>query len=467
MCANGPEATPAPCIWHRRGGIGKLTLIDLGDFLLVVGGFEIAIQVEHVTRIWRMGGPSTPAQPKAETARCAWLPRKTVRTWSLGEIAIAGGEVGEACGSPRIRGLAFLCARIVKDGLGIGALEDLFAGRCVGGGCECGCGFVVNEDAASEGGFGLEAGQLRGEGSKLLLQFADLLLLVLKVGRADGAVAMLHAGKDRLDGIEIRLGDGIKLVIVAFGAAQREAKKGGAGGVHHVGKLICTLHHLQVFVLPLHAVPGAGDDEARGHILTHGVAGDLLEHEAVIGFVVVEGIDHVVAVAPGVWPLMVGFKAVAIRKAHHIQPMPRPFLAIVTGVQQLIHPLLIGLRISILFKGAHVFEGRGEASNDEMQAAQQGTAIGCGRKGEGLFTELLLDEAVDTRVCDGGYSERLKGKVLQALVFGRGLVGRVLWPDRSGVDPVLERGHLRRGERRAFGRHALVFVGGCDALKKR
>ena len=59
------------------------------------------------------------------------------------------------------------------------------------------------------------------------------------------------------------------------------------------------------------------------------VAGELLEDEAVVRLVGVEGADDVVAVAPGVGPRFVELVAVGLGVAGEVEPVPAPALAVV------------------------------------------------------------------------------------------------------------------------------------------
>ena len=53
----------------------------------------------------------------------------------------------------------------------------------------------------------------------------------------------------------------------------------------------------------------------------------MLLEEAIVGFVLIEGVDHVVAVTPGFRVGHVHFAAGALGVANNIQPMPTPALA--------------------------------------------------------------------------------------------------------------------------------------------
>ncbi len=68
----------------------------------------------------------------------------------------------------------------------------------------------------------------------------------------------------------------------------------------------------------------------------HLVAGDLLLDEAIVGLVVIEGADHVIAIAPGVRPVLIEFEAIGVGVANHVQPLRGPALAIMRRREQAI-----------------------------------------------------------------------------------------------------------------------------------
>ncbi len=215
---------------------------------------------------------------------------------------------------------------------------------------------------------------------------------------------MLDAGEDGLHREEVGLGDGVELVIVALRAAHRGGEKGGAGGVDHVAQLVLPLHLVQERVLPLHPVPRTRHDEAGGGVLAHGVAGELLEDEAVVGFVVVEGADDVVAVMVGVGPLVVRLEPVRIRVSHHVEPVPGPALAEMRAVEQAVGQCGDGAIdvggvgslgfdvVEELPRGVFV---RKEARHIERHAPQEHAGPGRWIEGEAFLFQLRLDEGVD------------------------------------------------------------------------
>ena len=59
------------------------------------------------------------------------------------------------------------------------------------------------------------------------------------------------------------------------------------------------------------------------------VAGQLFLHEAIVRLVGVERRNHVIAIAPGLGPIIVDAVAVAVGVTHQIEPVPRPAFAVV------------------------------------------------------------------------------------------------------------------------------------------
>src|SRR5262249_54643043 len=78
------------------------------------------------------------------------------------------------------------------------------------------------------------------------------------------------------------------------------------------------------------------------------VAGQLLRQEAVIRQVVVEGLDNVIAVAPGLWPWAIRREvAVRVGVAGDIEPVAPPALAVGGRGEQAIDKALVGVRALI------------------------------------------------------------------------------------------------------------------------
>jgi hypothetical protein len=56
---------------------------------------------------------------------------------------------------------------------------------------------------------------------------------------------------------------------------------------------------------------------------------DLLKDEPIVGFVLVEGLDDIIAKSPRVLAVAVEFVPAGIGIANYIEPVPRPTLAVV------------------------------------------------------------------------------------------------------------------------------------------
>ena len=117
----------------------------------------------------------------------------------------------------------------------------------------------------------------------------------------------------------------------------RQAEKGRTGGRHHVvavvaaGDLLVD-RSLAQFGVP-HRVPRTGGNEARGHdagrlVGKQHVAGQLFLDETAVGLVLVQRVDDIVAIGPGVGPGFVFVVAVRLAVVDHVQPMAGPTFAI-------------------------------------------------------------------------------------------------------------------------------------------
>ncbi len=156
----------------------------------------------------------------------------------------------------------------------------------------------------------------------------------LFVGGGDLDVFAFGAGEDRLEGVEIALQDGIELVVVAAGAIDGHAEEGLTDAGGDFGEdFLAALFGIDVAgdeVLGAGAQVAGGDERfvvAGGDF----VAGDLFADEAVVGLVRLEGMDDVVAVAPGVGALEIQFEAVGIGVANDVEPFGGPAFAVGRG----------------------------------------------------------------------------------------------------------------------------------------
>ena len=175
----------------------------------------------------------------------------------------------------------------------------------------------------------------------------------------------LAALEERHQLVIVRLADWVELMVMAACATQGQAEERLASHVYRVNQPLVTqlvavesrfvIHGahgvetradagLQMTLLLLRNVVGSAQFDVVGPDL---VGCHLLPHELVEGFVVVEGLDHVVPVAPGVREVDVGFEPSRVGVAHRVQPVAPPALAVALRVQKPIDCILerLGRRI--------------------------------------------------------------------------------------------------------------------------
>ena len=126
-------------------------------------------------------------------------------------------------------------------------------------------------------------------------------------------------------------GDRIELVVVAARAVDGEGLKTLIGGPNDVVQIIEPV--VGVFEIAVQYT-WPETDETRGCQAFKGgliqlVAGNLLHDELVIGLVLVEGVDDIVAIAPCFRDVIVVLISRAVGVTGHIQPEPGPPFAVV------------------------------------------------------------------------------------------------------------------------------------------
>ena len=176
--------------------------------------------------------------------------------------------------------------------------------------------------------------------------------------------------EDTVKGVIILAGDGVVFVIVAARAANGQAEDALAEDIDGV------FERQEVVGDRVEAeAPGDGEIAGGGDLVgvllarqTRGpasddVAGELLAQEAVIGKVLVERADDLIAIAPGVGHGEVGRLAGGVGIAHQVEPVPTPFLAVVGRGQQPVHQALESIGVVISDEVPHLF-GRGRQADE-------------------------------------------------------------------------------------------------------
>ena len=252
------------------------------------------------------------------------------------------------------------------------------------------------------------------------------------------------------------LREGVVLVVVALGAAQRQAHPDLHGRINAVldgrdAKLLVVGSPFRVG----HRVAMKGRrHKLLERRLRQQVAGDLLDGELVERQVAVQGVDHPVAVAPND-AQRIGAVAFAIGIARQIEPDSGPALAVRLVGHKPVDQPLVGIRIRIGQKPFGFGGRRRQAAEVEAQASQQRVAIGLGRRTQFLALEPGQNEIVD-RVFRPGTVLDLRPRN-RSRFFQRPVPGVI----RPLVDPLLEKLNLLglSGRSRVGRGHALVAVG--------
>ena len=341
-------------------------------------------------------------------------------------------------------------------------------------------GEVVDHDRAAQTGRRLQFRHPPPERREFGLERRDLLHTLIVVWWQNIAVTVLHALEDGFHRVIVRLRNGIKLVVVAAGAADRQAQEGRRRGAHHVVQFVGPLVGREHRVGRADLVPRPAHDEARGGVGAQLVAAELLLQKGVVGLVGIERFDHPVAIRPGVGPGPVHLEAVALGEPHDVEPVPRPAFAVVRRGEQPVDEVAIG-SVNAAGRAAGIVEcgdlfRRGRQSREvERHPADERARVGLGIHGEAGGGKFFGEESVDR----GGARrrgrhrrphERLKRPVVLPfewlrLALRHQLSERlhVVGPDGAGRDPLLQERLLVVGERLAVGGHPRFLVVGRDA----
>ena len=191
-------------------------------------------------------------------------------------------------------------------------------------------------------------------------------------------------------------------MVVAAGAAERESEERLADGVD----LLVDDVGQELLLIPLgedlrpHGEEPGGGDEPRafplGHpLLDEEVAGEVRPQEGVDGHVAVEGLDHPVAVAPGVAMGDVLVEAVGVGVADDVEPVPGLVLAVARRGEEAVDHPLPGAGGVVGEEGVDLVGGGGQAGEPDRRAAQQRRPVGDARRHQPPLVERRDDERID------------------------------------------------------------------------
>ena len=151
----------------------------------------------------------------------------------------------------------------------------------------------------------------------------------------------LRGAEEARERVVVPLAEGIELVIVAASAADRETEEGATDGVD----LLVHRVEMQLLFVTLREHLRPEREETRSDHLTatllgslcgHEITRDLLANELVERFVVIEGINDVVPVTPGLVEGVVAVTAVRVGVAHEVQPVAAPFFTELRTAEELL-----------------------------------------------------------------------------------------------------------------------------------
>ncbi len=301
---------------------------------------------------------------------------------------------------------------------------------------------------------------------------------VLGGDRVEGArLVGLDAREVRRELEVLLLRDRIALVVVAAHAAHGKTEERAADDVDDaveiVGERLLQVRHL---VVPHAQAIDPRRDEAVEVAVVEFVARKLLEHEAVVGHVLVERLDDPVAVLPGAVLDAVALEAVGLGVAHEIEPVPPPLLAVVRAGQQAIEqrrPRGVGIGLPCGDERVDLLGRRRKTGQVEARPSKQGVRIGLGRRRQPDLLELREDEVIDLVAAPLGV-QHARRRRLHEVAEGPTLLERLGDPrleerllveiGRGGVgggkraDPASDRVEFGLGQALALGRHRLVVV---------
>ena len=247
--------------------------------------------------------------------------------------------------------------------------------------------------------------------------------------------------------VVVHLGDGVELVVVAARAVHRQAEEHPPGRRDHVIEVVVAVLRV-VLLAEEHARPHAqhpGRDQRVKARVFYFVAGELLLHEAVVGLVLVECLDDVIAVTPSVRLIVVVLIAGGIRVAHRIQPVASPAFAVTGRVQQFIDQPCEGFLRRVLLERGHDCGRRQQADQIQVGSPHQRPGVGARSALDALIAQASGEERVDGMCFAAGRSVSLG--ILEGppdLVFLSLFLGD--FPRCARVDPTLQRCDFLRGE---------------------
>ncbi len=202
--------------------------------------------------------------------------------------------------------------------------------------------------------------------------------------------------------VVVGLANGVEFVVVAAGTRDGLREEGLAEDVDLVvneADLLVERVGGSETVEDEAEVSGADRGLVNAKLVVHArrreqVARHVFAHKLVVGNVVVEGTNQVVAVAVRVGNGRVVLGAVGVRVADDVHPVPCPALPIVRRGEVAIGRALKSARRAVLKERANLCGARRQACHSVREAPDQRAAIGRGSARQAVRLEIALDEAI-------------------------------------------------------------------------
>src|SRR5262245_24477414 len=169
--------------------------------------------------------------------------------------------------------------------------------------------------------------------------------------------------------IVVPLRDWIVLVAMAFGAFDGESKYSRTQNIHLITDDVEPI--IDKVYLALAGGIWPHSQESCGNKVIHQLLGDdglllivlqfipcnLLQKKTIVGLVVIEGADDIVAIAKrhGSQVVRAQLPSLGICVSRHVQPVTSPSLSVTRRVQQAVNQLLVSLRVAIRQESLHFF----------------------------------------------------------------------------------------------------------------
>ena len=188
-------------------------------------------------------------------------------------------------------------------------------------------------------------------------------------------------------------------MVVTAGALHPQAEKNIARGVGDVVEDVVPLRARVAIVVFVNPVPQVARGRERARIAGEEfIARELLGDESIIRRVSIECRDGVLAVAPGVGPVIVDAIAVAVRVAHEVEPPAGHAFPVARRIEQAINQCrrgrVAGTIPPIRNERLHFLRCRRQAREAKAHPSDEGGWFRLRRGRESLASQSVAEEAV-------------------------------------------------------------------------